>query len=784
MSAPEQVLRAEEAVLGSLFLDPTVLPLVAAVLAPEDFAQASYRAIYAAICGVARAGHAVDVVSVGDELDRLGLLDGLGGIAALAGFLAVVPSAIHAERYAGEVKRAALRRALAEIGAKVSALADDGRDVADLITDAQAYLLRLTERATPQAGIALRDALGDYWQELQDLLASQGQLRGVQTGFVDINTMTGGWQKDDLIVIAARPGVGKCLGKGTKVVMFDGTLRAVEEVREGDLLMGPDSLPRRVAGVTTGREEMYLIHQNRGIDYRVNASHILSLRRSKTEGPHRQGDILNISVRDYLTKGASFASRYKGYKVAVEYPERDLTVEPYFLGVWLGDGTAENIGVSNPDPEIIAYLREYADRLGMICRESPDATKCPVWSITKGHRGGGRTLQGDLRALGILGNKHIPHAYLASSAAQRRLLLAGLLDTDGHYHANANCYEITQASERMARDIKLLADSLGLRTSLHQKTTTWTHKGVRKHSTAWRVGLSGDLDTLPLRVARKQARPWTHKAHWRSTGITVTPEGEGDYYGFTLDGDGLFLLEDMTVTHNTSFALMLALNAALAGTSVAFFSVEMPAEQLAQRAVAVESGVDAQRLRLGTVDDRDLRAIQEAMGRLAPLPVTIYDTPALSLTEMRAHALRQRAAGGVGIIFVDYLQLMRGATNGRESNRQVEVAAISRGLKGLARELGVPVVALAQLNRAVEGRASHRPQLSDLRESGAIEQDADMVMFVHREEMYDEGAERGVTDLIVAKHRNGPLGTVRLRFVHQTTRFMDFVALEGEAAPF
>ncbi len=165
-------------------------------------------------------------------------------------------------------------------------------------------------------------------------------LVGVDTGFKELNKMTTGFGKGDLVIIAARPAMGKCLGRGTKVVMFDGTLKNVEDIEVGDQLMGDDSTPRNVLSLARGREKMYWIRQNKGIDYRVNESHILSLKRSRNEGKHKHGDILNISVKDYNEKSKKFHSNYKGYKVAVEFQELHLPIDPYFLGIWLGDAQA------------------------------------------------------------------------------------------------------------------------------------------------------------------------------------------------------------------------------------------------------------------------------------------------------------------------------------------------------------------------------------------------------------------------------------------------------------
>jgi len=232
----------------------------------------------------------------------------------------------------------------------------------------------------------------------------------------------------------------------------------------------------------------------------------------------------------------------------------------------------------------------------------------------------------------------------------------------------------------------------------------------------------------------------------------------------------------------TALALNLAVNAAKKGVTVGVFSLEMSAEQLVMRILSSESKVDGQKLRTGRLSDDDWDPIMKAMGRLDTCDLRVDDTPALSIMELRAKARRMFRGDGQGLLIVDYLQLMQ-PTNKRSENRQVEIAEISRGLKILAKELNIPVVALSQLSRAVEQRQDKRPMLSDLRESGAIEQDADVVMFIHRDTYKREGGDdergkghvppKGIAEIIVAKHRNGPTDTVQLVYHESCMRFVN-----------
>ena len=246
-----------------------------------------------------------------------------------------------------------------------------------------------------------------------------------------------------------------------------------------------------------------------------------------------------------------------------------------------------------------------------------------------------------------------------------------------------------------------------------------------------------------------------------------------------LRGGDLVILAARPGVGKTSFALNLATNAAKAGTSVAFFSLEMSASQLVQRILCAEARVSLSKIRGGFIADADWGAIADASNRLSKIDLYIDDTPGLSILEARAKARRElRHAQGNGLIIVDYLQLMQPPQARRDGNRAVEVGEISRGLKILAKEMDMPVIALSQLSRAVEMRGKKRPQLSDLRESGSIEQDADIVMFIDRsmDEMEAESEGRpdlGTAELIVAKHRNGPTKDIPLAFISEYTRFMD-----------
>ena len=255
--------------------------------------------------------------------------------------------------------------------------------------------------------------------------------------------------------------------------------------------------------------------------------------------------------------------------------------------------------------------------------------------------------------------------------------------------------------------------------------------------------------------------------------LTGVPTGFIDFDNRTagLQKSDLILLAARPSMGKTAFALNIAQNAAIRnGVPTAIFSLEMSKEQLVNRMLCSEAMIDAQRLRVGDLQDDDWPKLVDAMGPLSEAPIYIDDTPGASPMDVRSKCRRLKMEKGLGLILIDYLQLMSG--NGKNDSRQQEISEISRSLKAIAREMEAPVIALSQLSRACEQRADHRPMLSDLRESGAIEQDADVVAFLYRDEYYfPETEKKNQAELIIAKQRNGPTGTVDLAWLGQYTKF-------------
>ena len=516
-------------------------------------------------------------------------------------------------------------------------------------------------------------------------------------------------------------------------------------------------------------------------------------------------------------------------------PDADLPVPPYVLGVWLGDGSSSSPQFTSGDPEIamlvegqgfeapklksrLRYaLRLPRTRLPLASRTCPVCGKrfipatsevmtcgrvCGPKAFAAGHRrqrpacdrcgrpfsgspsGPGmcqacRTSDGSvtgiLRGLGVLGNKHIPARYLRASEPQRRALLAGLLDTDGTV-GRLGSVHFAVTSRRLAEDFRELVHSLGYRCG-------WSQKGVPGRtpdsSVAYTVTFTTSEDVFWLerkRVMHRERRPRRTTPRTRQRFITaVRAIPSVPVRCVQVDNpDQMYLVgAAMIPTHNSTLALDLARAAAVRhGQSTVMFSLEMSRNEITMRLLSAEARVALHHMRTGQLSEDDWARLARRMSEVVDAPLFIDDSPNMSMMEIRAKCRRLKQRHSLRLVIIDYLQLMTSPK--RVENRQQEVSDMSRSLKLLAKELDVPVVAVSQLNRGPEQRNDKRPLLSDLRESGSIEQDSDVVILLHREDAYERESPRaGEADLIVAKHRNGPTAVVTVAFQGHYSRFVD-----------
>lgn len=348
------------------------------------------------------------------------------------------------------------------------------------------------------------------------------------------------------IMLFGPPG---CHAKGQGILMYDGSIKKVEDIVVGDLLMGPDSTPREVLKLCRGREEMVKIIPTKGNAFIVNKSHILSLMPSGKN--HTITTAINMKVSDFMKQSKVFRDKMKQYRVGVEFTKKQLDIPPYILGIWLGDGTSSWSAITTMDKQISDAWENWAKTLNLsVTVNEKNNSKAATYTISNQKPGLKNEAVELLRNLNVINNKHIPNNYLLSSTEDRLELLAGLLDTDGHA-SNGYVYDIVQKSELLADQILYLARSLGF--AAYKKTVEkyCIYKGIERPGTYYRISISGDCDKIPVKIPRKIIKKRQQIKSVLRTGFKMETLPEDDFYGFSLDKDHLYLLDDFTVTHNS-----------------------------------------------------------------------------------------------------------------------------------------------------------------------------------------------------------------------------------------
>jgi superfamily II DNA or RNA helicase len=420
------------------------------------------------------------------------------------------------------------------------------------------------------------------------------------------------------VILRAPTSFGKCLGKGTPVLMFDGNVKPVEDIVMGDLLMGPDSRPRVVISTTSGFSKLYEVTQMQGDPYVVNEHHILSLKTTKMN-LQPKGKVVNINVEDFVKSSEWFKHTHKGWKCGIDfYNNNDIPLDPYFFGVWLGDGDSHTTAVTTGDREIENCVRSIAEKFGarfFTKKNSENSHRC----VIANPRGVGNPVLRILQKMRVIKNKHIPIEYLTSSRENRLQLLAGILDTDAEC-ANDG-YNIYQKSEKLMDGIIYLARSLGFSASKRIAKKRCTNNGVERNYFMSRI-CSGN-ETIPTRIPRKKSPGKERRTDILVTAIEVNFIGYGEYYGFEIDGDHLFMLGDFTVTHNT-FTACEIIRGAVGKGGIVWWLVHR--DELIQQASDdfTAQGVRCSTIRGGQVDNLHARvqvaSIQTIVRRLDVLP--------------------------------------------------------------------------------------------------------------------------------------------------------------------
>ena len=844
--------------LGSLMLDRNAIVRVADFLRPDDFYLDHHAQVFRAALNLYDRADPIDLLTLAAELEKMLVLERIGGQAFLAELESGVPTAANVEYYGHLVEEAATKRKLISAGGRITALGFDESTPANQALDtAEGVIFNIAEGRITQDFVALKDILKTTWDQIEQIHKDQSVISGVPSGFNDLDAKTGGFQKSDLIIIAARPGVGKCLVASTLIDDPEtGSRLSIEEfVKQkrpsvfGLSPRGRIELRNIGAWVDSGFQQCFAVTTQTGRRVEVTGHHPFLT----VSGWQPLHDLVISDAIAVPTRLDIFGHEQMPAELA------------RLLGYFVGDGalsrnTPEFINV---DPEIIADFNAAVALHFPSChvrRRGPHYTVCGFFRSRPGtySRQPNPVIRW-LKGFGLWGKKaefkRFPDEAWRWDKETLKEFIRGLMSCDGSIFATENGrprIEFSVASEGLAKDVHHAFVRFGIVSRLYRKSERcWRVQITDSESVAryqaeigWigeKVGrFPEDLPQfrsnnghLPIAVwrlvgqaASTRGLSWSRLAvlsgeRARSTHydtynprtnhglsprrlavfnevledprltalanpelywdriVSIEPTGDHQVYDLTVPEGANFIAEDV-ILHNTSLTLNIAQHAAIQyKIPVAIFSLEMSEQQLVTRLLCSEASVDSYRLRTGLLKDAEWPRIPQAMGALSEAQIYIDDSPNVSVMEMRTKARRLKSANNLGLIIVDYLQLMQGRN---QENRVQEVSDISRSLKGLARELQIPVIACSQLSREPEKRTDHRPQLSDLRESGTLEQDSDLVLFIYRERFYNDNVaedKRNIAEIIIAKHRNGPTGKLELLFIDEQTKFANLDRRRG-----
>jgi replicative DNA helicase len=761
---PPHDLAAEQCVLGGMLLSKDAISDVLEVIKGTDFYRPAHQIVHEVILDLYGRGEPADAVTVAAELTRRGDIGRMGGAPYLHTLIASVPTAANAGYYARIVRERAILRRLVEVGTRIVQLGYSGDGDADELVDrAEAEVYGVTDHRVSEDYAPLSEIMPGALDEIEAIGSRGGSLTGVPTGFADLDALTNGLHPGQMVVVAARPAIGKALALDTPLPTPAGWT-TMGEAQVGDFLLGADGRPTRVVAATevmTGRP-CFEVEFSDGTVIVADAGH--QWRTTTFAGVAGRPEIVTTAELAVALRAPADGRVRPAVAVAepAELPAQNLPVPPYSLGAWLGCGLDDGAWIATGDPEIALAVESE----GLEAVAVPGDDRCYAIGLAGSDGAAGQeAARAVLGGLGVLSDRHIPAPYLRASQAQRRALLAGLLDATGHVD-RAGTVQLMVTGRRLAADALELILSLGYRATM---------TAAAGYAVAFTPG-----DKV-FWLTRKLAQQTTavHSERRSRLVADVRPVASVPVRCVQVDNaDHMYLAGRTWIpTHNSTLALDFARSAAVhAGMTTVIFSLEMSRNEITMRLLSAEARVGLHAMRTGQLGDEDWTRLARRMSEVADSPLFIDDSPNMSMMEIRAKCRRLKQRNDLKLVIIDYLQLM--SSPKRVENRQQEVSELSRSLKLLAKELGVPVIALSQLNRGPEQRTDKRPMLSDLRESGSIEQDSDMVILLHREDAYERESPRaGEADFIVAKHRNGPTATVTVAFQGHYSRFVDMAPI-------
>lgn len=749
---------AEQSVLGALLIDNDAYDRLGN-LKSEHFYRGDHRQIFSEICKTIEAGQPADVVTIGDRLPENISFVYLNELAANT------PSSANTGRYAEMVRTAAQRRELAALASDLHDATQSTKDPAQVIDEAQTQLESIAEQRVKSEPVKAGDDMQRYIEEIEKRAEGNG-VKAIPTGFTDLDErMVGGIRRGELWIVAARPKMGKAQPIWSKVLLANGKWKRIGDLKVGDEVASIDGLPSKVTGVfPQGRKQFYKVSLSDGRHTYSCGEHLWRVGNRKwKEDRIASLDEISAMLEKPSMQGRVYVPVFSGH-----FGTGSLPVRPYALGALIGNGgfsSESGIRFSSADAETLAHLEE--DIPGVRLNNDGEYDYRVVTRV-----GNKSWLMDAIRSLGLMGKasyeKFIPEEYLQASRKDRQDLLQGLMDTDG-WAEKKGCALFGTSSKQLALDVQSLARSLGYVVRLSApRLKKLNHAGKKKAGRPFFVlSISGSNRSDLFRLPRKRERCGGKESRLNISSIEAA--GFDDCVCISVSHpDRLYITDDYIVTHNTAFALNVALRAAQ-DYSVLVLSMEMPKDQIHDRNVATLGHIPLSHV----IDPRkmhqnDWTGLVSAVERIGDLNLFIDDQGALRLIDVRMKAKQVKRRHGLDLLVIDYLQLM----DGEGDNRNAQVEQITRGLKALAKELGIGIVLLSQLNRNLEQRPNKRPMPSDLRDSGAIEQDCDGALFLYRDEVYNpDSPDKGICEVNVGLIRQGEPGTVGLAYIGQQTRF-------------
>jgi len=732
LRVPPQSIEAESSVLGGLLLDNHAWDRVGDLLIDTDFYRHDHQLIYASMAKLINGNKPADVITVYEQLQSIGKGEEVGGLAYLNSLAQYVPSASNIRRYAEIVRERSILRKLVTVSDEIAtnAFNPKGRPVEKILDEAEQKIFNIGEEGSrmKQGFQPMEQLVVTLMDRVQEMADNPNEVTGVATGFIDLDRMTSGLQPGDMVVLAARPSMGKAQPLDAQVRTRTGW-KAMGDLEVGEGLASVDGRASIVTGIfPQGVRQVYRLSFSDGRSAEACAEHLwrVHCRHWQTAKMLSTADIMALLEK----------TRYRG-RLWIDTASGDfghddpLPIDPWVLGALLGGGSLTGTGTvrfATASPQMLATLeaRVGADMAVTHAQNYDYPIVCRDRGRVPGLQGPQanplRVALESLRLSGLASDAtFIPRLYLEAHRAARLDVLRGLLDTDGSVERWGSV-RFSTASCQLAQDVAELVRSLGGWCSISRKTPHYRNShGLRVPGLpAYVCHIAHPQPRSLFLLSEKQARlPAEHQRAKRLTIASISPSREAPCQCIAVSHpEHLYITNDDVVTHNTAFAVNIAEHVALhEGLPVAIFSMEMGAAQLAVRVVGSIGKIDQTHLRTGKLTPDEWPRLTETIERLRNVSLHIDETPGLTPSELRANARRlARQCGQLGLIVVDYLQLMSGSAGSQGENRATELGEISRGLKMLAKELHCPVIALSQLNRSVETRTDKRPMMSDLRE--------------------------------------------------------------------